>query len=160
LRTTFDFPVVSSPAADTVDVPRPPKPTRAAESAPRQPRAKSIGDGTPWRHVTLDQLVEAGLMRLPFAIEHRYRGVDLVARIEGVARIVFNGRPYDSLSTAGGVARNSVAGPFPGREIPQTNGWTFWQCRHPDGRLVPLDDLRRELHERKVINLPGDRRSG
>jgi hypothetical protein len=110
--------------------------------------------------VTLDQLIEAGQIRIPFAIEHHYRGVDLAARIEGVARIVFNGKPYDSLSTAGGVARNSVAGPFPGRDIPQTNGWTFWQCRRPDGRLVPLDDLRRELYERKVINLPGDRRSG
>jgi hypothetical protein len=160
LRTTFDFPIVSSLAADTVDVPRPPKPARAAESSLRQPAAKSIGDGTPWRHVTLDQLVEAGLMRLPFAIEHHYRGVDLVARIEGVARIVFNGKPYDSLSTAGGVARNSVAGPFPGRDIPQTNGWTFWQFRRPDGRPFPLDDLRRELYERKVISLSGDRRSG
>lgn len=160
LRTTFDFPVVNSSAADTVDLPRPSKPARAAESAPRQPAAKPIGDGTPWRHVTLDQLVDAGLMRLPFAIEHRYRGVDLVARIEGVDKIVFNGKPYDSLSTAGGVARNTVAGPFPGRDIPQTNGWTFWQCRRADGRLVPLDDLRRELYERKVINLPGDRRSG
>jgi hypothetical protein len=99
-------------------------------------------------------------MRLPFAVEHHYRGVDLVARIESVARIVFNGNPYDSLSTAGGVARNSVAGPFPGRAIPQTNGWTFWQVRRPDGRLVPLDELRRELYERKVVNPPGDRRSG
>jgi hypothetical protein len=73
---------------------------------------------------------------------------------------VFNGKPYDSLSTAGGVARNSVAGPFPGRDVPQTNGWTFWQLRRPDGRLVPLDDLRRELHEGKVVNLHTDRASG
>jgi hypothetical protein len=67
---------------------------------------------------------------------------------------------YDSLSTAGGVARNSVAGPFQGRDIPQTNGWTFWQFRRSDGRLVALDDLRREFYERKIINLRGDRLSG
>jgi hypothetical protein len=104
--------------------------------------------------------VEAGLVHLPFPIEHRYRGVGLVARIEGVSRIVFNGEAYDSLSTAGGVARKSVAGSFPGREIPQTNGWTFWQCRGTDGRLRALDELRRELFGRKVVNLSENRRSG
>jgi len=160
LRTTFDFPVVTTPPAESVDVPKAPKSARPPDSPLPRAASKSIGAGTPWRHMTLDQLVDAGLMRLPFAIEHHYRGVDLAARIEGVARIVFNGKPYDSLSTAGGVARNSVAGPFPGRDIPQTNGWTFWQFRRTDGRLVPLDDLRRELYERKVISLPADRRSG
>jgi hypothetical protein len=97
---------------------------------------------------------------IPFRLEHRYRGVELAARIEGSDRIVFNGSTYDSLSTAGGVARNSVAGPFPGRDIPQTNGWTFWQCRRADGMVVALDDLRRELYEQKVITLPEGRRSG
>ena len=77
-----------------------------------------------------------------------------------MSRIVFNGVAYDSLSTAGGVARKSVAGSFPGREIPQTNGWTFWQCRGADGHLVTLDDLRHELFGRKVVNLSENRRSG
>lgn len=90
---------------------------------------------------------------------HRYRGVELVARIESASRIVFGGQPYDSLSTAGGVARKSIAGSFPGRDIQQTNGWMFWQYRAGDDRLSTLDDLRRELYERKVINLPSERRS-
>jgi len=34
------------------------------------------------------------------------------------------------------------------------------QFRNAEGRLLALDDLRRELFERKVINLPSDRRSG
>jgi hypothetical protein len=159
LRTTFDFPVVASQATERTETPQTQKAARPAAS-PRLHDAKATGDGTPWRHVTLDHLIDGGIVRVPFAIEHRYQGVDLVARIESASRIVFNGVAYDSLSTAGGVARKSVAGPFPGREIPQTNGWTFWQCQGSGGRLIALDDLRRESHESKVVNLASGRRSG
>jgi Restriction Enzyme Adenine Methylase Associated len=160
LRTTFDFPVVAPPVFALADVAPERKPLGRPTSPPRQASAKSVGAGTPWRLVTLDQLIDGGLVRIPFAIEHRYRGVELAARIEAARRIVFNGQEFDSLSTAGGVARKSVAGSFPGRDIPQTNGWTFWQFRGSDGRLLELDDLRRELYQRKVITLPSDRRSG
>lgn len=115
--------------------------------------------GTPWRHVTLHQLINSGLVRVPLDIEHRYRGAQFAARIEDSSRIVFQGSAYDSLSTAGGVARKSIAGSFPGRDIPQTNGWTFWQFRSPDGTLRVLDDLRRELHERKAVSLVDGRRA-
>ena len=160
LRTTFDFPVVASPPTERTNASPAQRPSRAAASPPPQAPAKTKGDGTPWRHVTLEHLIGADLVRHPFALEHRYRGVELKARVENASRIVFDGVTYDSRSTAGGVARNSVAGPFPGRDIPQTNGWTFWQFRRSDGRLVALDDLRREFYERKIINLPGDRLSG
>lgn len=119
---------------------------------------KPVRSVRPWHSTS--QAVETGLVLLPFPIEHRYRGVELTARIEGVGRIVFAGVAYDSLSTAGGAARTSVAGQFPGRGIPQTNGWTFRQYQSFDGTLRSLDDLRRELYERKVINLPGSRASG
>jgi hypothetical protein len=142
LRTTFDFPVVAAPVVAGGQDPRPPRPP-----------------GTPWRHVTLGQLITAGLVRVPFEIEHHYRGTQLAARIEDSSRIVFQGSAYDSLSTAGGVARKSIAGPFPGRDIPQTNGWTFWQFRGSDGNLHVLDDLRREFHERKVVSLVDGRRA-
>jgi hypothetical protein len=158
LRTTFDFPVIASQVVERSEAPRAPKAARQT-AAPPSEAPRSVGEGTPWRHVTLEQLIDASLIRLPFAIEHRYRGVELVARIESANRIVFGGQPFDSLSTAGGVARKSVAGSFPGRDIPQTNGWTFWQYRATDGRLLTLDDLRRELYEGKVINLPSERRS-
>jgi hypothetical protein len=159
LRTTFDFPIVTSQPIERTDASKAEKSVRISTSEPTGP-SKAVGDGTPWRLVSLEQLIDAGIVRLPFAIEHRYRGVELVARIEAVNRIVFESVAYDSLSTAGGVARLSVAGPFPGRDIPQTNGWTFWQCRGLDGRLLALDDLRRELFERKVVSLPASRRSG
>ena len=121
---------------------------------------KAAGSGTPWRHVSLADVIAAGLIRLPFDIEHRYRGVELRARIEGLDRIVFDGQAYDSLSSAGGVARKSVAGPFPGRDIPQTNGWTFWEYRGPDGGLHELDSFRRAVHDGKVSSLASGRRAG
>jgi hypothetical protein len=57
------------------------------------------------------------------------------------------------------MARKTIMGETPGRAYPQTNGWTFWEFRASDGSLRPLDTLRRELHERKVVSLEG-RRTG
>jgi hypothetical protein len=159
LRTTFDFPVVAAPPAARIEHAAEPSEARPTSSGRVAP-SKTTGSGTPWRRITLADVIAAGLVRVPLDVEHKYRGVDLRARIEGPGRIVFQGQPYDSLSTAGGVARKSVAGSFPGRDIPQTNGWTFWQFRSNDGRLPALDDLRRELYERKVIDLQSGRRSG
>jgi len=159
LRTTFDFPVVATPVVERAAESRVSKPTRGGPKSTPEIVPKEMGSGTPWRGVTLDHLINAGLVQVPFDVEHRYRGTDLAARIENSSRIVFQGSAYDSLSTAGGVARKSVAGAFPGRAIPQTNGWTFWQFRSPNGTLRVLDDLRRELHERKVVNLVDGRRA-
>jgi hypothetical protein len=161
LRTTFDFPVAAAPQAQPpVTATKEPR-VATSELAPRSvPAAGNMGSGTPWRGVSLGQLITGGLVRVPFDIEHRYRGTNLSARIEDADRIVFDGAVYDSLSTAGGVARKSVAGPFPGRDIPQTNGWTFWEYRSTDGTRHPLDDLRRELYERKVVSLADGRRTG
>jgi len=114
----------------------------------------------PWRLVTLGQLIDTGLVGVPLDISRHYRGTDLAARIESADRIVFDGAAYDSLSTAGGMARRSVVGDKPGRAYPQTNGWTFWEFRAADGSRRQLDTLRRELHERKVVRLPASRRTG
>ena len=158
LRTTFDFPVVATPAKRIERQPEP-RTTRLRPAEAVTP-PKAAGSGTPWRHVSLTDVIAAGLIRLPFDIEHRYRGVELRARIEGPDRVIFAGEAYDSLSTAGGVARKSVAGSFPGRDIPQTNGWTFWEYRGPDGSLHELDSLRRAVYDGKVINLASGRRAG
>ena len=159
LRTTFDFPVVAAPVVEPINTPRGSQPAGRTPGAATPTSPDKTGGGTPWRHVTLDQLINAGLVRVPFDIEHRYRGADLVARIEDARRIVFQGSTYESLSLAGGVARKSVVGSPAGRDIPSTNGWTFWQFRSPDGTLRVLDDLRREFHERKVVSLLDGRRA-
>jgi Type I restriction enzyme R protein N terminus (HSDR_N) len=159
LRTTFDFPVASLPTVGPV-LAKETKPVEG-ESVPVQPPATGkMGEGTPWRGVSLGQLISSGIMRLPFEIEHNFRGTNVSARIEAADRIVFAGAVCDSLSMAGGMARTSVSGPYPGRDYPQTNGWTFWEYRSPDGTRHPLDDLRRELYEGKVVNLADGRRAG
>ena len=160
LLTTFDFPVASNPTVASPVLARESKAASGRPAVAPEPRSGKMGEGTPWRGVSLGQLIGAGLVQVPFEIEHHYRGTDLTARIEAADRILFAGVVYDSLSTAGGLARRSVAGPFPGREIPQTNGWTFWEYRSADGARHPLDDLRRELYERKVVNLSDGRRTG
>jgi hypothetical protein len=159
LRTTFDFPVVAAQARRIERQPEP-RPTRPRPAAEVVNAPKATGAGTPWRHVSLADVVAAGLIRLPFGIEHRYRGASLRAIVEGPDRIVFAGEAYDSLSTAGGVARKSVAGPFPGRDVPQTNGWTFWEYRGPDDSLHQLDSLRRAVYDGKVVSLANGRRPG
>jgi hypothetical protein len=165
-RIGVDYPAIQAeplpaPAAAAVAPPplKPPVPAPAT-IVPTAPAAKAVGEGTPWRHVTLAQLIEAGLVRLPFAIEHRYRGVNLDARIDAADRIVFVGVAYDSLSIAGGHARASVPGKPTSKAIPQTNGWTFWEYRADDGSLRQLDALRQELFDGKVVPLPAGRRTG
>jgi hypothetical protein len=159
LRTTFDFPVAHASAALVAPASsaRTPAPTPAAVAVSA---GTKVGDGTPWRGVSLRQLIDEGLVRVPLDLEHRYKGAELTARIEGPDRIVFAGQAYDSVSTAGGMARKSVVGSPPGRAYPQTNGWTFWEYRTDDGALLQLDDLRRQFHERKILPLSGARRTG
>ncbi|MGO9179409.1 MAG: restriction endonuclease [Candidatus Limnocylindrales bacterium] len=105
-------------------------------------------DKTPWRRVTLRDLIASGTIQLPLDLETTYKSHPLTARIETDGAVTWNGTPYDSLSTAGGMARKSVIGAPPGREYPQTNGWTFWRFRDADGHLVFVDVLRQRHFER------------
>jgi hypothetical protein len=105
-------------------------------------------DKTPWRHVTLADLISSGMVRLPLDIETTYKGHLLTARIEADGNVTWNGTAYDSLSVAGGMARKSIVGAPPGREYPPTNGWTFWRFRDADGRLAFVDVLRQRCSAR------------
>jgi hypothetical protein len=154
LRASFDFPQISAAPTHTKAPVAQPPPVPAEEAK------AAVGEGTPWRHVTLVQLLDAGLVLHPLDTEHAYKGTLLRARIEAADRIVFEGVAYDSLSIAGGMARKTVMGDTPGRAYPQTNGWTFWEFRAGDGSLRQLDTLRQEQFERKVVSLPSSRRTG
>jgi hypothetical protein len=157
VRATFDFPVVSVPSGR----PKPPPKVGVVEGgAAPSGEARAVGEGTPWRGVTLVQLIDAGMIRVPLDIERHYRGTLLSARIESADRVLFGAEAFDSLSTAGGMARKSVPGSPTRRPYPQTNGWTFWQYRDSDGALQPLDDLRRQLYESKVVSLARERPVG
>jgi predicted type IV restriction endonuclease len=109
-------------------------------------RPRTLGDGTPWRHVTMRDLIAAGLVRPPAELHRHYKGHDVRARIEADGAITWEGRRLDSLSTAGGLARQAIRGPRADGKPPQTNGWTFWLLRDTDGSEVEVDALRRRLH--------------
>lgn len=144
---TIDYPILLSTEVPQQVVSKPPEPL--ADEKPVRP----TGEKTPWRNVTLQDLIRSGLIKPPLDIETPYKGHTLTATVEADGGFTWGGTRYESLSLAGGMARKSIVGAPPGREYPPTNGWTFWRYRRADGELRPLDELRRELHERKVVNL-------
>lgn len=93
--------------------------------------------------VSVNDLIGANLLRPPVAVTQKYLGRVVTAQIETDGRVTFDGRTYDSLSEAAGMARVSVKGaPPPPRRFWQTNGWTFWRYRDEDGQLRELATLR------------------
>jgi predicted type IV restriction endonuclease len=127
-KIKIDFPIPS-----TVDVVKPFK---------KKP-LKPIGN-------TLAALIEAGIIKPPLDVERDYKGKRLTAVIQADGTVVFGAASYDSLSTAGGMARKSVLGPSGKRPYPQTNGWTFWRYRdRTTGELRAVDYLRKQYRAQK-----------
>jgi hypothetical protein len=92
--------------------------------------------------VSVQDLIAAGLITPPLHLEKTYRGRRATARIEDDGHVTYEGKTFDSLPVAAGIARASVIGAPPGRKYPQTNGWTFWRFKDADGQLKPVDCLR------------------
>ncbi len=94
--------------------------------------------------VEVSDLIEAGYVKPPIQLFKEYRGHHLKATVQPDGSVVFSGQSYDSLSTAAGMARNSVIGPpTDGRKFYSTNGWTFWKYRDQEtGEPKEIDDLR------------------
>jgi len=146
-KISIDFPIpkvleqpaVQSPPHGTVPKDKPSAPKRAAGAkAPELLAAMA--------EATVPNLISAGLIKAPLELERSYKGAKLTALIQPDGTVSFGGESYDSLSTAGGMARKSVIGTRDGRPYPQTNGWTFWQFRDPKtGNRRDMDSLRREL---------------
>jgi hypothetical protein len=156
VRLTVDYPVVQVP-------PRASSTARTRSSAATSPAPEQVpapASKTPWGGVTLVQLISSGILRPPLALETTYKARKLTARVEPDGSVTWDGTNFSSLSTAAGMARKSIIGAPPGREYPQTNGWTFWRYRRADGSLGFLDELRRQHHEGKVVSLDRARRAG
>ena len=97
----------------------------------------------------LADLIQAGFIQTPLHLERQYKGVHLKAAIQEDGTVVVDGKPYNSLSTAGSMARKSVIGAPPGRPYPQTDGWTFWRYPDPQTRkLLEIDVLRQKYLKR------------
>jgi len=112
---------------------------------PHGPKARHRTKAPRRQGVTVRNLIEAGLVRPPLDLLCTYKGKEVRARIEPDGSVRFGSDTVDSLSTAAGMARVSVAGKFPGRRYPQTNGWDFWHFRDETGKLRPIDHLRQQL---------------
>ena len=147
---TIDFPlpkVLEQPVAPAV----PPIAPEPAPSSTRQEAGKKAWKTmTAMADATLPSLIAAGFVKAPLELERTYKGVKLTATMEQGGAVTFGGASYDSLSTAGGMARKSVIGAPEGRPYPQTNGWIFWQFKDPKtGDLRDMDSLRQEFLARK-----------
>jgi hypothetical protein len=140
-RATFSLDYRAGQPAPTVAVGQkaPVQQTAATATAPNAQPASP--DKTPWRRVTLRDLISSGTVRLPLDIETTYKGHQLTARIEANGTVTWNGTAYATLSIAGGMAKKSIGAPS-GRYYPSTNGWTFWRFKDADGQLVFVDVLR------------------
>ena len=131
-RVALDFPL----AAEDV--------LRKAGPQPGKAKREPTGQRS---EVGLQDLISAGLLRPPVALERDYKGKRLTARIEPDGRISCLGKAYDSLSVAGGMARASVVGMRDNGAPPSTNGWTFWKMRDASGKLVEVDVVRKRYAE-------------
>lgn len=131
-RISLDFPMATESLKPAATEPASPKPERKAGDS-----AKTASS------ISLPALIELGVINPPLTIEKVYKSVRFTAQVDADGQIMLDGKTYDSLSTAGGVARATVISPPPGRKMPSTNGWTWWKFRDEQGQLVPLDVLRK-----------------
>jgi len=151
-KIRIDFPLPSVPAKPTAAPGAPEDGRKKRESAPARHEAGKKARETiaGQADATLTNLIEAGLIQAPLELERDYRGVHVAAVIQPNGTVVFDGQPYDSLSTAGGMARKSVIGTPGDRPYPQTNGWQFWRYRDKEsGEVREMDHLRKQYLARK-----------
>jgi len=101
-------------------------------------------------------LINAGLLQTPLQLETQYKGERFRAMIEKDGTVVFDGKRYNSLSTAASMARKSIIGTSSGKRYPQTNGWTFWKFRDAEtGKSSDLNSIRqRYLRSRSADPAP------
>ena len=97
--------------------------------------------------VSVPDLIEAGLVHPPLELVRTYKGKQLRARIEPSGQIRVGGKLVDSLSKAGGLARESVLGKRAGKKHLHTNGWTFWQFVDAQAKRRPIDELRKSFRK-------------
>jgi Restriction Enzyme Adenine Methylase Associated len=140
-RIRIDFPLM--PLSGLPAAPSPDKPVGGANPEASKKKRKAAAAPV---ETTLRAFIAAGIIKAPLQLERNYKGVPLSASLQQDGTVSFGGGSYDSLSTAGGMARKSVIGVSAGRKYPQTNGWTFWQFRDPKtGELREMESLRKEF---------------
>jgi hypothetical protein len=96
--------------------------------------------------VTLEQVVQAGLLPTPLKLFRKYKGKVMQAGLNADGSVEFGGQRFSSCSSAAEFARSTVTG----RKM-NTNGWSFWQ-------YTDADQKRRELLHARKLFLNGSRK--
>jgi hypothetical protein len=98
----------------------------------------------------LQDLVDAGLLKLPADAEGTYAGVRIKARIESDGSFTWKDQSFASPSVAAGVAITKSTGKTSyRRKYFSVNGWKFWEIRDGDGQTRTLTELRALLPPRR-----------
>lgn len=137
----FEFPPADpAPATGHVDSPAP----RSAARRKVQTGAPKKKDKKLYVGVSLAEVIEAGLFKVPLKLYKKYRGHHLEAELQQDGSVIYDGVSYTSCSTAADEARRSIVG-----GEPHTNGWTFWQYRDSGGQFVLLDAARQAFIQQR-----------
>jgi hypothetical protein len=110
-------------------------------------KSKRVGIA-PQRYASLQDLIQAGWLKIPLEIRGKRDGQIRYGRITEDGIPTWNGRSYSSLSAAAGDALASIIGMRPDGDCPSVNGWEFWEFTDSDGRWEPLDTLRQSYRSR------------
>lgn len=95
------------------------------------------------KRVSLEDLIEAKIIKPPFPIWVKYKGQKFDAEIDQHGFVQMEGKPYTSLSLAGGIVRAKISGkPSDGLAYRRVNGWTFWSYTNCKGSNLKLNCLR------------------
>jgi hypothetical protein len=143
-KIMIDFPVPNITEQPPAHPPPPEEQKPEVPVAIKSAGKREAGTLAAMSEATLQDLIDAGLIKSPLELEREYKGARLVATILPDGRVSFGGQSYGSLSTAAGMARKSIVGAPKGKPFPATNGWAFWQFRDPTtGELLQVDTIRR-----------------
>ena len=93
--------------------------------------------------VSLSNLIEANALTPPFNLQRDYKGRRVVSKVDREGRVVFQGRPYASLSGAAAAAITHVSK----IENPSVDGWTFWKYEAEDGSLKSVHEIRQKFQQ-------------
>lgn len=122
-----------------IDTPRLPDVEDGARPKRRGTRVGGMPPARRGTSVHLSDLIKAGVLTVPVRIFCTYKKTLVEATVQAGGKVVFDGRDFDSCSSAGSAAKAKVTG-----EAKATNGWTFWSYRDPQGRNRLLEHARDE----------------
>ena len=100
--------------------------------------------------VTLAQLIQAEVLKVPAKLTAKYMGTELQARVLANGTVMFGGKAFPSLASAGNAARESVKPRSSDGSSTEMNVWMFWKYRATDGS-EQLVDHARQLY---LVNKP------